>query len=386
MPFLRALLSVALLAATVDSLCAAPPERIDWLTAKPFQQALASPLSATWEHIDLRTITQRIATTRRTSILLDRRIDPSRNHDATASNQPLLGFLQELSASAGGQVRVVGNTIYIGPSGSAGKLRTLIALRQKELQSEGNELPRTRRSALTEAQTFEWNDLDRPAELLQRVAASRELKVEGLEQVPHDLWAGNTIPQATAAETLSLLLIQWDLTFEWKERGRAIQIVPIPARVVVERQHLPPRGMKPPQALKQWQEDFEGLTGRIKGSEVIVEATLEQHEAIEDQKRPASGNPNTPKPKPLRQERFTLRIKDAPASSLLKKLGEPAYGQLTFEYDADELKAAGIDLDRRVTFEVKNAPIEQLLKAALEPLGVRFELEDRKVRLRPAKP
>jgi hypothetical protein len=144
--------------------------------------------------------------------------------------------------------------------------------------------------------------------------------------------------------------------------------------------------MKASQALKRWQEDFDGLTGRVKGSEVVVEATLEQHEAIEDQKRPATGNTNTPKPKPLRQERFTLRIKDAPASSLLKKLSEPAYGQLTFEYDADELKAAGIDLDRRVTFEVKNAPIEQLLKAALEPLGVSFELEDRKVRLRPAKP
>lgn len=372
-------------AATVGSLCAAPPERIDWLTAKPFQQALAAPISATWENVDLRTITRRVATTRRTSILLDRRIDPSRDYEATASNQSLLGVLQDLSHRAGGQASVVGNTIYVGPPEATGKLRTLVALRQKELQLDDNEIPRTRRFALTEAQTFEWNDLDRPVELLQRVAASRELKIEGLEEIPHDLWSGGVIPQASAAETLSLLLIQWDLTFGWTEHGRGIRLVPVPEHVVIAREHLPPRGVKAAQALKQWQEEFEGLTGRINAGGVVVEATLEQHEAIEQQKRPGKGGTETPKPKPLKQERFTLRIKDAPASSLIKKLSEPAYGQLSFEYDADELKSAGIDLDRRVTFEVNNAPIEQLLKAVLEPLGVTFELDDRTVRLKPAR-
>ncbi len=70
---------------------------------------------------------------------------------------------------------------------------------------------------------------------------------------------------------------------------------------------------------------------------------------------------------------------------MLEALSEPANGQLTFDYDANALKQAGIDLEQRVTFEVKNATIEQLLKAALDPLKVAFELDDRTVRLKPAK-
>jgi len=387
-PAFRALSSVAILAtafaATIGALQAAPPDRVDWLSAKPFQQALTAPIAATWENVDLRTITRRIAATRGTAIVLDRRIDPSRQFESSASNQPLLEFLQELAREAGGQASVVGNVVYIGPEESAGKLRTLVALRQRELQSEEIAIPPSRRSGLAAAETFQWNDLDSPADLIRRAVESRKLSTEGLDQVPHDLWAGNTLPQASAAETLSLLLIQWDLTFEWIPQGRGIRLIPVPERVAIERTHLPPKGTKPARALEQWLQDFPGLTGRVVSGEVLVEATLEQHEAIENLKRPDKGPASPVRPKPLKQERFSLRIKDAPASSLMKKLGEPAYGQLTFEYDADALKEAGIDLNRRITFEVKNATIEQLLKAALEPLGVSVELDDRTVHLKPA--
>ena len=387
MPAFRALSSVAILAAacaaTSGAHQAAPPDRVEWLTAKPFQQALAAPIAATWENVDLRTITRRIAATRGTAILLDRRIDPSRQVESSASNQSLLEFLQELAREAGGQASVIGNVVYIGPEESAGKLRTLVALRQRELQSEEFAIPPSRRSGLAAAETFQWNDLESPADLIRQEAESRKLSIEGLEQIPHDLWAGNLLPQASAAETLSLLLIQWNLTFEWIPQGRGIKLIPVPERVAIARTHLPPKGTKPARALEQWQQEFPGMTGRVSGGEVLVEATLEQHEAIENLKRPHT--PASPvRPKPLKQERFSLRIKDAPASSLMKKLGEPAYGQLTFEYDDDALKEAGIDLNRRITFEVKNATIEQLLKAALEPLGVAVELDNRTVHLKPA--
>jgi hypothetical protein len=78
-----------------------------------------------------------------------------------------------------------------------------------------------------------------------------------------------------------------------------------------------------------------------------------------------------------------LRIKEAPASALMRELAKPAYGQLRFEYDADVLAAAGISLDKRISLEVKDARIEALLKATFEPLGIAFELDDRTVRLKP---
>ena len=78
-------------------------------------------------------------------------------------------------------------------------------------------------------------------------------------------------------------------------------------------------------------------------------------------------------------------MKDTPASALLKELGAPARGKLTFEYDAEEFKSAGIDLDRLIAVEVKDATIETLLKATFDPLGVTFEIVDRTVKLKPAK-
>ena len=59
---------------------------------------------------------------------------------------------------------------------------------------------------------------------------------------------------------------------------------------------------------------------------------------------------------------------------------------MTFEYDRAAFKAAGIDLERPVTLELKNAKIEDLLKGTLDPLGVTFEIHGRTVKLRPAAP
>jgi hypothetical protein len=351
------------------------------------QAALDRPFAATWENVNLRNIARRISATQHVAILLDRRLDPTCEYSVTAPDEPLRSFLDRLAESGGGRGAVVGNTVYLGPPAAARNLRTLIWLRQQELSADG--FSKARRFDLLQTATIAWEDLAQPAELVRRQAANQQLELRGLDLVPYDLWAGAVIPEATATEVLSLILIQFDLTFAWTDNGNGIRIIPVPGRVALERAHLPAPGRTAADSLADWRQSLPDLDARIVDDEVQVRGTIEEHEAIERLRRPPPRTgppPATRRLKPLKFERYTLRIRETPLRALLETLSEPAYGQIAFEYDADVLARAGVNLDQRITFEVKTATIEQLLEAALKPVGLTFELEDRTVRLKPAKP
>jgi hypothetical protein len=226
---------------------------------------------------------------------------------------------------------------------------------------------------------------------LTRLADQYQLNIDGLDLVPHDLWGGAVLPEASAAEALSLVLIQFDLTFGWVEHGKGIRIEHVPERVEVERVHPPSPGMSANAALARWKEKLPDLDARVEKGKIVVTGTLEVHELVDRLRRGGSlpdkaASREGPPLKPLKFELYTLRMKNTPASALLKELGTPARGQLVFEFDPEEFKAAGIDLDKLVSFEVKDATIEALLKATFEPLHVKFEIVDRTVKLKPAHP
>ena len=70
-----------------------------------------------------------------------------------------------------------------------------------------------------------WEMLATPRELLRETAERYQLTIENPEAVPHDLWAAGGIAYANAAEALMLVLVQFDLEFEWLS-PHAVRIVP----------------------------------------------------------------------------------------------------------------------------------------------------------------
>jgi hypothetical protein len=355
-------------------------------TGRAFQQALDQPFSATWDHVDLATILRRIGETRRIAVVADRRIDPSREISASASGESLREFLDALGQRNSASLRVVGNVAFLGFGNSAGKLRTLVAVRQSELFDDAGKIPPRRQLELTRPATIAWDDLETPSEILAHIARRFEIQVTNPQELPHDLWRGDVFPECSATELLSLVLIQFDRTFEWTEGGTAIRIVPIPEEVGIERRYEPPRGMSPEAALAEWRQSVPGATGVVAGNRIQVRSTVEGHEAIELLRRGGvaakGGHQNTKLP-PLSRERFTLRVKDARVLSLMQRLSQPGNSQMTFVYDAAEFRSAGIDLGSLVSFELENATAEKLLSRMFDPLGVAFELDGRTVTLRP---
>jgi hypothetical protein len=363
---------------------------VQFASGATFRKAIELPISATWENVNLRTIVRAIEGNKRVAILCDRRIDPTAELFVSASGEPLGDFLERLAAGSRAGGTIVGNTMYLGPRATASRLRTVVALRKQELLEKSLGVPESRRNDLLRASTIRWEDFDKPADILSRLSEKYSLAVERAEWIPHDLWAGAVLPEATPIEALSLVLAQFDLTFAWTGRGEGIRLATMPERVVMEQGHLPPRGKVAAAALADWKEKIPDLEARVEGGKVVVSGTVEIQEMIDRLRRGGTLPEKKTAPrevaplKPLKFERYTLKMQNTPASSLLKKLESPDSGKLTFEYDEDEFKAASISLDKLLSFDVKNATIEELLKATFDPLGVTFEIVDRTVKLKPA--
>ncbi len=365
---------------------------MDFVTRNAFHETLEQPFLAKWDLGDLRTIVRGIESTRRVSILPDRRLNPTGIHSAIKADETLLDFLERLAVGWKARTTIVGSTVYLGPPRAVGRLRTLVALRRQELLDKLAAIPESRRTHLSRGMTFRWEDLDRPADVLTRLAEQYGIAIEGREQVPHDLWASAVLPDANAIEALSLVLVQFDLTFAWIDQGRSVRIERIPERVAIDQPHNPPPGISAAEAVARWSALIPELDARVEQGKVIVSGTVETQESVEHLRRtgrlPVKSNSKpkaVPKAGPIKFPLLTLKIADTPASELMEELGQRQNFRLKFDYDRDELKAAGIDLERRISFKVKNAPIEKLLKAAFDPLGVTFEIDDRVVRLKPAR-
>lgn len=352
------------------------------VTGSRFESELRGTISASWQQVALRPMLRRISEDRHVGILLDRRIDPTQELAVDFDNQTLLSGLQDVARRAGGAVSVVGNTVYIGPLNAAAKLRTLVQLRSNELFALGSQLARARHFALADRRILHWNDLAEPRDLVEQIAQRYKLQVENVDLIPHDLWAGATLPDVDAWEALSLVLIQFDLTFEWTGRAAGIRIVPVPRHVWIEERYTPPE-VPAGDVLRQWEAQRPGLALAVQGDQLIVRGTVEQQEAVEELLRPGLAKERTKHgdaPIALRRRTFTLRLKRAPARAVMKKL---EMSGVVFRYDAQKLAKAGIDLDTPVSMELHDATADEFFRALCDPLGLKFEIHNVTVTLSP---
>ena len=354
----------------------------DFLTGLKFHTELDQATSGSWTNVELRSLLNELAGERHVSIVLDRRIDPTVRQPVDIVNRPLKDGLHEIARKVAADVSVPENVVYVGPPAAVRRLRTLIELRSAELQSKTNPVREGRRTELTRPRTFSWDDLDTPGDILKQIADRHHLAIQKSELLPHDLWAGNSLPNITAAEALSLVLIQFNLTFAWVDAGQGIELMPIPDQVVVERRSRA-KGRSSADTLKVIAERFPELDAKLEGADVLVRGTLEDHEAVTALLNPSSTRkPAGQTPAPLRQRIFTLTFKRAPVRDVMKKLEESG---VVFAYDAAALTAAGVNLDQTVDLDLNKASADEFFKALFAPLKLSVEIDNLTVKLTPKK-
>jgi hypothetical protein len=272
------------------------------------------------------------------AVLIDRRVDPDRKLELTLAHLTLQEVLRQLAEQQGQEISVLGPVVYLGPPEAALRLRSLSALRHKEVRAAG---PLVARKFLA-TERLRWPDFATPRELLSQLAGAGGFEIAGLEQIPHDLWAETDLPALSLVDRLSLIAIQFDLTFEIGPGGRQVRLVPIPEDVAAVRE-----------------------------------------EAIAASRHPRSSPPPKPSPRKPPETRFTVTSAKGPLGHLLKELA--AKLQLELRIDEEALEDAGISLNDPVSFSVNNGTIDELLEAVLAPAGCTFRREGSSVEVVPAR-
>lgn len=351
-----------------------------------FQQAMNSVVpGVAWKETPLRGILRQLSEIYQVAIICDRRIDPTLSPEVTVSGETLRGVVETLSRRIAADERIVGNAVYIGPPERAELVRTLIELRKRELVSMKGTASQERWIKPQRPRSVRWGDLTSPRQIANRIADRFAFTISNIESLPHDLCGGGSLAEMTAAEMLTLLLIQYDLTFTWGHDLETITLVPLPSdssEITVD-QRFQPRGSLA-SAIEALRQKHRRLDARIEGREIVVRGRVEQIEAIEPEitgRRGSSASKvSPPDVVALERRQFTLSVSGVPVQTIIANLERSG---TTFQYDAAALKDAGIDLKTPVSVDVVQASAREFFAAIFRPVGVDFEIDGTTVTLRP---
>lgn len=356
---------------------------------------LQERLTAGWTGVSLRQVLDSLQDTLDLHILLDRRVDPTVTVTYSCNETPLETALLELAAaplaSSTGEapvVRAVGGTIYIGPAQRLRSLLTVVQRRQADLLRL--QLPtHDPGKGLLSRHDFAWPERAEVSAILSDVAHAAGVEIANPKALPHDRWTAGTLANCTALEAATVLLYQFDLTFEVAEHGRAISLVPLPDRELVERAMRVSNPRKLRDELPRWKQQFPNVGIVLSGRGLMATGPAEDLDALYEQVRAGDPDdtadsptaspvnpaaPAAPNIKPVPQQRFTMTIKNVTRLAVLNELVRRG---TKIEFDEAALRRAGVDLDGLIVLQMNAATPEELMTDLLgnQPCEWKIELQ-----------
>ena len=365
-PKIRTAAALALLTALLISefgvplkSCAAQ-ESIPWRTGAELKRHLsAASLSTTWSQTPLRRLLTTLSQHERVALVLDRRVDPDQLVDFAARDDTIEKLLAKLTVQLHLGYCFVGSVVYVGPEDTAGKLATLVELKRASLAV----LPLEAKRDLVKIVPSHWGQLATPRELIEQVAAQGGVKVEGLERIPHDLWPAVDLPDLAFIDRMSIVLAGFGLTFEFAPDGTTVQLQPIPAEVAIEKFYPVSNARISAAAIAKM---FPNAEIRTEGRAVVVVASIEDHKLVADLLK---GKPVRRVTKGDAVKTYTIKGEDA-VGGLAKLVATQLDVEL--KYDAELLPK----LKQRVSIDVNEGKLGELLKAILDPVDLDYKLTE----------
>lgn len=370
--------SALLLAASVCLPIDAPSARAaetEWLSRAALRQQASQPVAVLWEGVPLRQALQRFSAEQRCAVLLDRRVDPSRLVTLNLANVPLHEALSRIAASQQLGVCRVGPVVYFGPPEAARVLATSAALSAEQFLAFRPSAA-ARRTWTTE-QSLAWPDLAEPRGVLEKLARDNAIGLDGLDEIPHDLWAAAELPALSLIERFSLVLVQYDLAASVSKDGQRLEFVELPAQPTVVKTYTP-RG-KANEIVARWQEWAPTARVEPTGRTIRVRATIEDHERFEDDLRPRPAT--LPATADVSAERYTLTVKNKPLGPVLEVLAQQ-FG-LTLVLDREAIGKAGVSLDCLISCQAKDETADQIFRNVLSGTGLKYARDGKTVRIAP---
>lgn len=285
---------------------------------RELEQRLQRHVTVSWQGQQLGRAVERLAQSQQVVVWLDRRVDPQQRVNLQLRDARLDEAFAALAANFGLGIATLGGIVYIGPQHAA---RELPALADKARDALADATAATRRRWLRAA-TSDWPRLSEPRSLLKAMLADAKLELIDGERVPHDLWGARQLPAMALVDRVVLVLVGFDLTCAVTDSGNC--------RVVAIQW---PVGAKTPS----------GSSLQKRGRrEPTAEHRLERV--------------------------FSLRLEDKAVGQVLEQLAV----QLELELVWDKSMAPAIR-DTRVSCDLNNVKLAELLDGVLRPAGLRAE-------------
>lgn len=324
--------------------------------------AVVRSITLHWDQVPLREATMRLSDALRRAIFVDRRVDPSRRIDLSLREVAPQDVLERLATELSLGVSQWDGVVYLGPPPTAAQLRTVAAICQNHIR----QLPPDRRRVLLHREPRSWPRFTEPRRLVVDLLAEQGWAVRNAELIPHDLWPAGQLPALGLGDQLTLLLAGFDLTFVPLADQRAIEIQPIDNPVVLRKRYRWPESRGP--ELSVLRQKLPDATLQVEGRRLVVAGRLEDHERLLELLGRRSDRSDRGSAAQNVERRYTLRVDNQPVGVVLRELGR----QLAWNVRVDEaaIQAAGRSLDRRVSFAVEDATLDELLESMLQPAGL----------------
>jgi len=328
-----------------------------------------------WDQAPLSEAVERLAHALQHAIFVDRRVDPTRRVSFSARDQSPDAVLEALATELSLGVSRLDTLHYLGPPETARQLRTLAELRREEVKR----LPPGERKVLLERESRSWPRLAKPREIVLQWLQPAGWSVRHAELIPHDLWPAGQLPVMSLADQLTLLLAGFDLTFAPVAGEQAIEIRPIRGPVTLQKTYRVARDRMPePDVL---QRELPDAQFQVRGGQLTVGGRLEDHERLLELLGRRPTRPARPTRTQTIEQRYTLRVDHQPVGAVVEQLGRQL--GLNVRLDQAAIEAAGLTLDQRVSFAVRDATLDGLLDALLKPAGLTYQLEGQELTIVP---
>ena len=249
-------------------------------TGRRLTKALEIRQEVNVQEIQLREVLLRLQEQSGICIVVDRRIDPSQRLTLSTGRLSTDEVLRRLAAeipNAGFSVNRA--FVYIGPVATSQRLRTLCESQRSMIFDHRRQFDREIYRKLSGVRSLVWDELTSPRDIFFSLAADADLTVVNPDAVPYDLWHAGRVPAMPFAESATMLLCQFDLTFVIDAASAELTIVPMPEVVLLERRHRVLRRHRAA-AERYLAENLPELDVKWERSGVRVRATWEEHKAI----------------------------------------------------------------------------------------------------------
>ena len=256
---------------------AASNDAIRFKTGKELSKALA--VEVRWSSVgtDLADQIRDLQNQSEILILRDRRIDPHRLPSVQTEFVSRGHVLRQLTNTIpDGGFCLTDNLAYVGTTQTAHRLPVLLDLKSSEAEVIRKKVGAGSFRGLTAKIDVAWDDLSEPRHILQDHAMIAGITIANPEAVPYDLWAAAHFPRMTFVELTTLILNQFDLTFELAADRPEIIVVAIDPNTILEHRYVVGTRLKPDMAAT-WKRGSPEIEIHWAGPNATITTTLQQH-------------------------------------------------------------------------------------------------------------